>query len=65
LRPAFALVSVGYRNHFNHPHPDVVARYEDRGMNFSNSAQSGFVDMRFSRDAPPQIIDRGRLDRHP
>ncbi|MDR3386251.1 MAG: DNA internalization-related competence protein ComEC/Rec2 [Rudaea sp.] len=65
LRPAYALVSAGYRNHFNHPNPVVVARYAEAGANLANTAQSGFVDMRFSADAPPQIIERGRIDRHP
>jgi competence protein ComEC len=28
VRPDVALVSAGYRNRFNHPHPDVVERYQ-------------------------------------
>jgi len=28
VRPEMALVSVGYRNRFNHPHPEVVERYQ-------------------------------------
>ena len=65
LKPAYALVSAGYHNHFNHPNPAVVARYVEQGVNLLNTAQSGFVDMRFSGHAPPQIIERGRVDRHP
>jgi competence protein ComEC len=65
LRPAYALVSAGYRNHFNHPHPAVVARYAQAGSDLMNTAQSGFVAMRFSAHAPPVVIERGRMDRHP
>ena len=65
LRPAYALVSAGYRNHFNHPDPAVVARYAQAGSDLMNTAQSGFVEMRFSAHSPPQVIERGRVDRHP
>ena len=65
LKPMLAMVSAGYRNHFNHPNPAIVARYEQRGVNLLNTAQSGFVDMRFSDRAPPRVIERGRIDRHP
>jgi competence protein ComEC len=65
LKPMVALISAGYRIHFNHPNPAVVARYAQHGVNLLNTAQSGFVDMRFSERAPPQVIERGRIDRHP
>jgi competence protein ComEC len=65
LKPVLGLVSAGYRNHFNHPNPAVVARYAQRGANLLNTAQSGFVEMRFSDHAAPQVIERGRVDRHP
>ena len=58
-------MSAGYRNHFNHPNPAVVARYVEQGVNLLNTAQTGFVDMRFGERTPPQIIERGRMDRHP
>jgi competence protein ComEC len=65
LHPALALVSAGYRNHFNHPHPAVVARYASAGSDLLNTAQSGFVELRFAAHQAPQIIELGRLDRHP
>jgi competence protein ComEC len=65
LKPMLALVSAGYRNQFHHPHPDIVARYATRGISLLNTTQSGFVDLRFGAGAPPQIIERGRVDRHP
>ena len=65
LHPALALVSAGYRNRFHHPHPDVLARYRARNVEWLNTAQSGFVQLRFEPDAPPRVLERGRIDRHP
>jgi competence protein ComEC len=65
LQPESALVSAGYRNHFNHPSPLVVSRYRAAEVDLLNTAQSGFVDILFGPDAPPRVIERGRVDRHP
>jgi len=65
LGPTFALISAGYRNQFHHPHPDVVARYAAHGTQILNTSQSGFVDLYFAADAPPRVVERGRIDRHP
>jgi competence protein ComEC len=65
LRPMYALVSAGYRNHFGHPDPNVVARYLQAGAEVFNSAQSGFVHLRFAPGAAPQVTERGRVNRHP
>jgi len=65
LQPQLALVSAGYRNHFNHPNPAIVQRYAGAGVEMLNTSQSGFVAMRFTPDAAPQVLEQGRLDRHP
>jgi competence protein ComEC len=65
LHPAQALVSTGYRNHFNHPNTAVVARYTAAGVEMIDTAKVGFVDTLFGSDAPPRVIERGRIDRHP
>jgi competence protein ComEC len=65
LEPELAMVSAGYRNHFNHPNPGIVARYRAAGVPLLNTAESGFVDLRFAADVPPRLIERGRIDRHP
>lgn len=65
LRPELALVSAGYRNHFNHPSPGIVARYAGAGVDLLNTSQSGFVDVRFAAHRSPQIVELGRIDRHP
>jgi competence protein ComEC len=64
LHPSLALVSAGYRNHFNHPHPLIVSRYAAAGVEMLNTAQAGFVDVRFDA-AGVHVVERGRVDRHP
>ncbi|MFT3789651.1 MAG: DNA internalization-related competence protein ComEC/Rec2 [Rudaea sp.] len=64
-KPEWMLVSAGYRNRFGHPAPTVVARYRDDGIGMFDTAQSGFADLRFTPDAPPRFIEKGRVDRHP
>ena len=65
LKPESALVSAGYRNHFNHPNPAIVARYAAAGVDLSTTIQSGFIRMRFGPDMLPTVVERGRIDRHP
>ncbi|MGH8123306.1 MAG: ComEC/Rec2 family competence protein, partial [Rudaea sp.] len=65
LHPSLALVSAGYRNHFHHPSPLIVARYAAARADLINTAQSGFVDLLFAPDAAPRVLERGRVDRHP
>jgi competence protein ComEC len=65
LDPETALVSSGYRNHFHHPNPAIVARYAAHDVDVLNTPQSGFVDFLFTADQPPRIIEQGRVDRHP
>jgi len=64
LHPATALVSSGWHNHFNHPNPAVVSRYAAAGADLMNSAQTGFVDVRFDA-AGARVVERGRVDRRP
>lgn len=47
--PRWAIVAAGYLNRYGHPHPDVVARYRDRGIPFLNTAWSGAVIATLSR----------------
>ena len=42
-RPDYAVISVGVRNAFGHPHPDVIARYHDHGATVLNTANSGAI----------------------
>ncbi len=43
VRPAAALLSVGHRNPFRHPHPEVVARYEAAGVRLWRTDRHGAI----------------------
>lgn len=43
VRPRVALLPVGYRNRYHHPHPMVVARYRERGIALEDSATAGAI----------------------
>jgi competence protein ComEC len=49
-RPAIALVSVGARNPFGHPHPDVVGRYR----------RAGALVLRTDRDGALEVATDGK-----
>jgi len=60
LAPTLAVVSAGWRNHFHHPDPRVVARYEAADIPLENTALDGAVTLDFPIDAPPQFAARER-----
>jgi competence protein ComEC len=43
VRPGLALVSAGQRNHFGHPHPEVVARYTAAGARMLRTDRDGTI----------------------
>jgi competence protein ComEC len=65
LHPALGLISAGYMNRFHHPNKDVVGRYIADKVDLLNTTHNGFVAIRFTPGAPPRIVERGRIDRHP
>ena len=65
LQPVLSIFSAGYLNRFHHPNPDIVARYAAHDIATLNTADSGFVHVRFDTNAAPVVVERGRLDRHP
>jgi competence protein ComEC len=67
VHPMAALVSVGYRNPFRHPHPEVLERYRSLGIQVWRTDQNGAitVEMRpdeirvWGRRGEPQSSDHG------
>ncbi len=41
--PALAITTTGFANRYRHPHPDVIDRYHERGIDVLDTAQSGAV----------------------
>ena len=50
LGAVMAVAQVGYRNRFRHPAPDVVARYQAKGIEFFRTDYAGAVQFRFPPD---------------
>jgi competence protein ComEC len=59
IDPRLALVSAGYRNHFGHPHADVVERFSERSIPLFNTADSGYLHLRFA--AGSGAPEQGRI----
>ena len=46
VRPAVAVIQVGYRSRFGHPAPEVVARYRERGIEMVRTDHCGAWEWR-------------------
>ena len=46
VHPAFAMISVGGENPYGHPHPDVVARLAERGVEVLRTDRCGLITVR-------------------
>ncbi|MBS7807295.1 DNA internalization-related competence protein ComEC/Rec2 [Variovorax sp. PCZ-1] len=60
VQARIALVQAGYRNRFQHPVPEVMVRYQERGIQVIDSARCGAAHW---RSAEPQTI-RCERDMH-
>lgn len=47
--PEYVVFSNGYRNRFNHPHPDVLQRYRDSGATLLRSDRDGAIHVSMHR----------------
>jgi competence protein ComEC len=65
LKPTLAIISAGWRSRFGHPHPEVVARYADAGVELANTAQEGALRVSFPAEgAPAAESERDRRRRY-
>ncbi len=62
LAPRYAIFSAGYRSHFGHPHPEVVARYRDVGAELLNTASSGALTFLIRADGGIELSEQ-RIER--
>jgi competence protein ComEC len=46
VRPEFAIISDGFGNSYGHPHPDVLARLEERGVRVFRTDRDGLISIR-------------------
>ncbi|HEY3325620.1 MAG TPA: DNA internalization-related competence protein ComEC/Rec2 [Novimethylophilus sp.] len=50
VHPSIAIFTMGYRNRFGHPKPEVVERYRDLGGRLYRSDADGMVQLDFAAD---------------
>ncbi|HEX4858903.1 MAG TPA: DNA internalization-related competence protein ComEC/Rec2 [Usitatibacteraceae bacterium] len=50
VSPKLAIMPVGYRNRFRHPHPAVEARYVERGIALARTDRLGAIHLRIAPD---------------
>ena len=63
VAPRIALVQAGYRNRFGHPAPDVLSRYEERGIRVISTPLCGAAQWHSGQ--PQQIVcERERQPRY-
>lgn len=49
VRPEHVVFTVGHRNRFGHPHPEVVRRFREAGSQVLRSDQAGLVRLTFGQ----------------
>ncbi|WP_176491091.1 MULTISPECIES: DNA internalization-related competence protein ComEC/Rec2 [Microbulbifer] len=59
-RPGTVVFSAGYRHHFGHPHPEVVARYQRHGTRIFSTAESGAVSFLWQSASPTPVVQTAR-----
>ncbi len=57
VRPQLAIASAGYRNRYQHPQPDVLARLAARDIPWLQTPDTGALHISFSADGP-QVAGR-------
>jgi competence protein ComEC len=63
--PSVALLSLGYRNRFRHPHESVVARYAERGVTLHRTDFSGALHVVLpAADGRARVESRSREARY-
>lgn len=64
VRPSVAVMSLGYRNRFGHPHPDVDARYRRAGVTIVRTDRDGAVAFTLGPRPPVPDLQRHRARRY-
>lgn len=59
-----AIIPVGYRSRFRHPHPEVIARYEARGTRVLRTDRDGAVTLQLGRPGAQVVLERERRRRY-
>jgi competence protein ComEC len=64
VAPRVAVLSVGYRNRFHHPHEIVVARYAARGITLWRTDETGAIRIVLPANAPARLLPYAPVPRY-
>lgn len=64
VSPSLAVFTAGYRNRFRHPHPDVVARYEERKIPMLRTDELGAITVKLGGGSVAWEAERQRRRRY-
>jgi len=64
VAPGWVLIPVGYGNRYRHPHPRVVARYAQHGVQVDDSPSSGALELRIGANGVELTRYRERENRY-
>jgi competence protein ComEC len=58
VAPELAMVSSGYLNRFNHPHPKIVERYQSAQIELVNTVSTGAIELNLPREHKSLLIKK-------
>lgn len=61
-RPSWSLISAGFMNQWNHPHPDVLDRYRSFGSSILTTAECGMVQLVISEQGVQRRCIRKNME---
>ncbi|HWA39072.1 MAG TPA: ComEC/Rec2 family competence protein, partial [Burkholderiales bacterium] len=64
VAPRWAIAAAGYRSRFGHPHPEVLARYRDAGVEVRRTDLDGAVHVRLGTSGATLETERARRPRY-
>jgi competence protein ComEC len=52
VSPSTVIIQAGWKNHYSHPHGDVLKRYREAGIHTLNTAELGAIELKLSNTTP-------------
>jgi competence protein ComEC len=63
VAPTMAMLAAGYKNHYGHPHPAVVERYQSRDIDLLSTIEHGSVLLKINSHGWTKVLYRQRYRR--
>ncbi|MFQ3245633.1 MAG: competence protein ComEC [Arenicella sp.] len=63
VAPTMAMLAAGYKNHYGHPHPAVVERYQSSGIDLLSTIEHGSVLLKINSHGWTKVLYRQQYRR--